>query len=225
MMELIRDLFLNLDDFLKGVIAEYGVWTYAILFIVIFAETGLVVTPFLPGDSLLFAAGIFAGDHLLSPFILFVLLTAAAILGDAVNYSIGKMIGPRVLKRENSRIFKKEYLAKTHAFYEKYGGKTIIIARFVPIVRTFAPFVAGVGTMTYARFFAYNVIGAVLWVAICLLAGYTLGGFEVVKKNFEIAVLLIIFVSVLPMAIEFLKARAEKKRAIAEAAAAAPTDV
>lgn len=224
-MELIRDLFLNLDDSLKGVIAEYGVWTYAILFIVIFAETGLVVTPFLPGDSLLFAAGIFAGDHLLSPFILFVLLTAAAILGDAVNYSIGKMIGPRVLKRENSRIFKKEYLAKTHAFYEKYGGKTIIIARFVPIVRTFAPFVAGVGTMTYARFFAYNVIGAVLWVAICLFAGYFLGGIAIVKDNFEIAVMLIIFVSVMPMVLEYLKARAEKKRASAEAAAAAPTDI
>lgn len=210
--------FLHLDDELKAIIVQYGAWTYGILFAVIFAETGLVVTPFLPGDSLLFAAGIFAADGSLNLLYLFCLLTVAAVLGDAANYAIGKYLGPRVLKNPNSKIFKKEYLDKTHAFFEKYGGKTIIIARFVPIVRTFAPFVAGVGTMTYRRFFAYNVIGAIMWVSICLFAGYKLGGIDIVKKNFELAVLAIILVSILPMVIEFMKARAEKKRKLAEAA-------
>lgn len=221
-MDLINTIlpyFLHLDDKLEEVIRTYGVWTYAILFVVIFAETGLVVTPFLPGDSLLFAAGIFAARGSLSLSVLFLLLAVSAVLGDAVNYAAGKYFGPKVLKNPNSRIFKKEYLDKTHAYFEKYGGKTIIIARFVPIVRTFAPFVAGVGTMTYSRFFMFNVVGAILWVAVCLFAGRFLGEIDFVKKNFEIAVLLIILVSVMPMVIEFMKARAEKKRNAAAAAA------
>ncbi len=226
-MELLHtfiDIFRHLDKHLGDIITQYGAWTYAILFIVIFCETGLVVTPFLPGDSLLFAAGIFTGKGLLDPIWLFLLLTFSAVLGDAVNYAIGKYLGPKVLKNDNSRIFKRQYLEKTHAFYEKYGGKTIIIARFVPIVRTFAPFVAGVGSMTYRRFFAYNVIGAILWVAICVGAGYMLGEVPIVKDNFEIAVLLIIFVSILPMVIEYLKVRAEKKRAAVNKASCQESD-
>ncbi|MCK6455028.1 MAG: DedA family protein [Phycisphaerae bacterium] len=217
-MELIKefvDLFLHLDKHLDDVIRDYGTWTYLILFCIIFAETGLVVTPILPGDSLLFAAGIFAGRGSLSLTMLIVLLIAAAVIGDAVNYSVGKYIGPKVFHRTDSRIFKREYLDRTHAFYEKYGGKTIIIARFVPIVRTFAPFVAGVGSMTYRRFFAYNVIGAVLWVAICVLAGYFFGGWSIVKNNFSLVVLAIVFVSILPALIEFVRQRsavAERSR-------------
>lgn len=206
------DIFLHLDKHLDDVCRNYGTWTYAILLAIIFCETGLVVTPFLPGDSLLFAAGAMSAKGSLDPWLLFLLLSVAAVVGDGVNYAIGKFLGPKVLKNPNSRIFKKEYLDKTHAFYEKYGGKTIIIARFVPIVRTFAPFVAGVGTMTYSRFFAYNVIGGVAWVAICLFAGYFFGNLEFVKKNFELVILAIIFISVLPMAIEFYKARSAKKR-------------
>jgi membrane-associated protein len=206
------DIFLHLDKHLDDVCRNYGTWTYAILFVIIFCETGLVVTPFLPGDSLLFAAGAMSAKGSLDPWMLFVLLSISAVIGDGVNYAIGKFLGPKVLKNPNSRIFKKDYLDKTHAFYEKYGGKTIIIARFVPIVRTFAPFVAGVGTMTYRTFFAYNVIGGLAWVAICLFAGYFFGNLPFVKKNFELVILAIIFISVLPMAIELYKARAARKR-------------
>jgi membrane-associated protein len=209
------DLFLHIDQHLRVLCGEYGGWTYAILFLVIFAETGLVVTPFLPGDSLLFAAGALAGAGLLDPLLLFVLLTISAIIGDGVNYAIGKYLGPKILKGGNSRFLKKAYLDKTHAFYEKYGAKTIILARFVPIVRTFAPFVAGIGTMTYRRFFAYNVIGGVAWVTICVFAGYFFGGMEFVKKNFELVILAIIFISILPMLVEYLKHRLEKHRAAA----------
>jgi membrane-associated protein len=208
----VAHFFLHLDQHLDNLCRNYGAWTYAILFLIIFAETGLVVTPFLPGDSLLFAAGAISAGGALDPFLLFVLLFVSAVLGDAANYSIGKFLGPKVLKNENSRIFKKAYLDKTHAFYEKYGGKTIIIARFVPIVRTFAPFVAGVGTMTYRRFFAYNVIGGAAWVAICVYSGYFFGNLPFVKKNFELVILAIIFISVLPMMIEYLRHRAAKKR-------------
>ncbi len=200
----IADLFLHLDDNLRGIIGDYGTWTYLILFAIIFAETGLVVTPFLPGDSLLFASGIFANPRYgpLNVFLLFALLTTAAIVGDTVNYWIGKYFGARLFGNEKSRVFKKAHLDRTHAFYEKHGGKTIILARFVPIVRTFAPFVAGIGSMTYATFLAYNVIGAVVWVSICLFGGYFFGGFPVVKDNFEVVVLAIIFLSVLPVLIE-----------------------
>jgi membrane-associated protein len=206
------DFFLHLNQHLDTLCRDYGTWTYGILFLVIFCETGLVVTPFLPGDSLLFAAGALSANGSLSAGLLFVLLSVSAIVGDGVNYAIGKYLGPKVLKRENSRIFRREYLDKTHAFYEKYGGKTIIIARFVPIVRTFAPFVAGVGTMTYPRFLAYNVIGGVAWVAICLGAGYFFGNIPVVQRNFELVILAIIVISVMPMVVEFLRARAAKKR-------------
>jgi membrane-associated protein len=210
------DIFLHVDKQLAELCTQYGTLTYVILFIVIFAETGLVVTPFLPGDSLLFAAGAISVTGGLNPWSLFALLSAAAIIGDGVNYAIGKYLGPRLLKNPNSRIFKKAYLDKTHAFYEKYGGKTIIMARFVPIVRTFAPFVAGVGTMSYAKFFAYNVIGGLAWVGICVAAGYFFGNIPFVKKNFEFVIIAIIVVSVLPMLIEYrnhrLRARHEKAK-------------
>ena len=211
-MELIKefiDLFLHLDTHLQTVIQTYGTWTYVILFLIIFCETGLVVTPILPGDSLLFAAGAFAATGALDLKWLLILLTVAAVLGDAVNYAIGLFMGPKVFSQPDSRFLKKEYLDRTHQFYEKYGGKTIIIARFVPIVRTFAPFVAGVGSMTYAKFASYNVIGGLLWVGICVLAGYAFGNIPVVKENFTLVILGIIFVSILPGIIEYLRQRRE----------------
>jgi membrane-associated protein len=209
------DFFLHLDQHLAEVIQQYGRTTYLLLFLIVFLETGLVVTPILPGDSLLFAAGTFAAlGHLrLGP--LFFLLCVAAILGDTVNYAIGARIGPKVFHYPKSRFFNPEHLKKTHAFYEKYGGKTIIIARFVPIVRTFAPFVAGVGQMSYRQFIGYNVVGGVLWVTICVFAGYFFGNLPFVKKNFSVVILAIIVISLLPAVIEFLRHRAEKKRAAA----------
>ncbi len=201
------DLFLHLDRHLNGVIQDYGVWTYAILFAIIFCETGLVVTPILPGDSLLFAAGALAGGGgpLKVGWLLLVLM-AAAILGDTVNYWIGHFFGEKLAARY-PRIIKPEYLAKTHGFYEKYGGETIILCRFVPIVRTFAPFVAGIGSMTYGKFIAYNVIGGVLWVAVFILGGVWFGGLTFVKNNFGLVELVIIVLSILPGIIEFLRAR------------------
>jgi membrane-associated protein len=201
------DLFLHLDVHLNAVISDYGMWTYLILFLIVFCETGLVVTPILPGDSLLFAAGAFAAIGSLDVTWLFILLTVAAVLGDAVNYAVGHFMGLKVFSQTNSRIFKKEYLDRTHQFYEKYGGKTIIIARFVPIVRTFAPFVAGVGRMTYAKFASYNIIGGVLWVAVCGGAGYAFGNIPMVKENFTLVILGIIFVSILPGIVEYLRQR------------------
>jgi membrane-associated protein len=201
------DVLLHLDKYLGGVIRDYGAWTYLILFLIIFCETGLVVTPILPGDSLLFAIGVFCGLGDLDIYRTLALLSVAAILGDTVNYAVGNYVGPKVFHRENSRIFKKEYLRKTHAFYEKYGGKTIIIARFVPIVRTFAPFVAGVGSMTYGKFLSYNVIGGLVWVTSITLAGYFFGGIPAVKNNFAAVILAIIVVSVLPGAIEYARHR------------------
>ncbi len=200
------DVFLHLDKHLGEVIGNYGTWTYAILLVIIFCETGLVVTPFLPGDSLLFAAGAFAALGKLDPLWLFLLLSAAAIGGDTVNYWIGAWIGPRAFSGE-IRFLKKEYLDRTHAFFEKYGGKTIIIARFVPIVRTFAPFVAGVGAMNYAKFIVYNVIGGMAWVALFVFGGYWFGNQPFVKKNFSLVVLAIIIISVMPMVIEYLRSR------------------
>ena len=201
------DVFLHLDRHLAEVIAHYGVWTYALLFLIVFCETGLVVTPILPGDSLLFAAGTFAGIGSLDLRVLLVLLIAAAVAGDAVNYSIGRYMGPRVFTHQGGRFLRREYLDRTHAFYEKYGGKTIILARFVPIVRTFAPFVAGVGSMTYWRFASYNVIGAVAWVSLCLLAGQAFGNVTVVREHFSLAILGIVFVSILPGIFEYLRHR------------------
>jgi len=207
------DIFLHLDTHLQTVIQHYGVWTYLILFFIIFCETGLVVTPILPGDSLLFAAGALAAGGALEVFWLFGLLSVAAVLGDAVNYAIGHFMGPKVFSRQDSRFLKKEYLDRTHQFYEKYGGKTIIIARFVPIVRTFAPFVAGVGSMTYWRFASYNVIGGILWIAVCLFAGYAFGNLPIVKENFTLVILAIIFVSILPGLIEWVRHRQQQAAA------------
>jgi membrane-associated protein len=203
------DLFLHLDRHLNDAMNAHGTtWTYALLFAIIFSETGFVVTPFLPGDSLLFAAGALAATpgSPLSIGWLFVLLCVAAIGGNTANYSIGHFFGDK-LAAKFPRIVKKEYLDKTHAFYEKYGGETIIITRFVPIVRTFAPFVAGVGHMTYLRFSAYNFIGGVLWVSLLLFGGYWFGQLNFVKQHFGIVELAIIFISVMPMVIEFLRTR------------------
>jgi len=208
-MDLLKQLlefFLHLDKHLSEVIRDYGTWTYLILFLIIFCETGLVVTPFLPGDSLLFAAGTFAALGALSPWVLFAALSAAAILGDTVNYWIGKKIGPRAFSG-TVRFLKQEHLRKTEAFYERHGRKTIIIARFVPIVRTFAPFVAGVGSMNYPVFLAYNVIGGVAWVALCVFSGYFFGNIPVVKRNFSVVIIAIILISTLPILWEAWKAR------------------
>lgn len=203
------DLFLHLDKHLHEIILAYGMWTYVILFLIVFLETGLVVTPFLPGDSLLFAAGAFAGRGSLSIDYLIVILLVAAILGDTLNYHIGKYLGPKVLKNENSRILKKQHLDKTQRFYQRYGGKTIIIARFVPIVRTFAPFLAGVGAMNYSKFISYNIVGAILWVFSLCFAGYFFGELEIVKNNFGLVVIAIILISIMPAVIEYIRARKE----------------
>jgi membrane-associated protein len=208
----IVDIFLHLDRHLNEIIVAYGVWTYAILFLIVFAETGLVVTPFLPGDSLLFAAGAFAARGSLDPWWLCFLLTLAAVLGDSVNYAIGNFIGPKAFQNPSSRILRKEYLDRTHRFYEKYGGRTIILARFVPIVRTFAPFVAGVGTMSYSRFMSFNVIGGIVWVVLFVWAGYWFGNIPVVQRNFSLVVLVIIVLSVLPIVFEWFKHRQETKK-------------
>lgn len=204
------DFILNIDEHLRALITQLGPLTYLILFLIVFAETGLVVIPFLPGDSLLFAAGALAGGGLLSLSWLLPLLVVAAIVGDGVNYLVGKRLGPRAFSRKNSRIFKPEYLAKTEDFFAKYGGKTIIIARFVPIVRTFAPFVAGVGSMRYSTFALYNVIGALIWVIGLTLAGYFFGSIPVIKDNFEIVIMAIIVISLLPAAIELIRHRRAK---------------
>lgn len=201
------DLFLHLDVYLEGIISSYGTWTYGILFVVIFVETGLIVTPFLPGDSLLFAAGAFAARGWLNVWLLLVLLMIAAVLGDAVNYSIGHYLGERAY---NIKWIKKEYLDKTHAFFEKHGGKAIFLARFVPIVRTFAPFVAGIGQMSYRYFATYNVVGGITWVTLFTLGGYFLGGIPIVKDHFEYVIVIIVLVSVLPMVVEWWKSRREK---------------
>ena len=210
-MSEILNLFLHLDEVLPKVTQAYGAWTYALLFLIIFLETGVVITPFLPGDSLLFAAGALTAieDSGLNVVFLFVLLSIAAILGDTVNYWIGHAIGPRAFSG-NVRFLKKEYLERTHQFYEKYGGKAIVLARFVPIVRTFAPFVAGVGSMTYSRFIFYNVFGGILWCALFIFAGYFFGNLPFVKENFELVVIAIIFLSLLPPIIEFIQNRREK---------------
>jgi len=208
------DLFLHLDEYLSQIITQYGTWTYALLFFVIFMETGFVVTPFLPGDSLLFAAGTFAALDALNIWVLIGLLMVAAIGGDTVNYWIGHTLGERAY---NIKWIKKEYLDKTHAFFEKHGGKTIFLARFVPIVRTFAPFVAGIGKMSYGFFIRWNFIGGIVWVLLFTLAGYFFGNIPFVRANFEFVIIAIILISVLPMGYEWLKARRESKQPKAEA--------
>lgn len=208
-MQTLIDLFLHLDKHLDVIFRDYGIWTYFLLALVVFCETGLVVTPFLPGDSLLFAAGALAAGGALDVHMIALGLLIAAILGDTVNYHVGKFIGPKVFEKKDSRVFKKEYLDRTQSFYDRFGGKTIVIARFVPIVRTFAPFLAGVGKMNYKYFLTYNIVGAVLWVGLIVYAGYFFGELPFVKKNFSIVVLGIIFVSILPAIIEVLRARKE----------------
>jgi membrane-associated protein len=216
---------LHLDDRLLELVREYGAWTYLVLFAIVFCETGLVVTPFLPGDSLLFAAGALAGEGALNLWITMGVLLVAAVLGDTVNYHIGHYLGPKVFREERrSRWLKQKHLDRTHAFFEKYGGKTIIIARFVPIVRTFAPFVAGVGAMTYGRFIVYNVAGAILWVVSLTFAGFWFGRRPWVKENFEIVILAIIAISLLPAVIEFLREWRRAKRVAPAIAAAAVAD-
>jgi membrane-associated protein len=202
------DLLLHLDELLPKIIEQYGVWTYGILFFIIFMETGFVVTPFLPGDSLLFAAGTFAALGSLNVWLLIVLLIFAAIAGDTVNYWIGHYMGDRAY---NVKWIKKEYLDRTHAFFEKHGGKTIFLARFVPIVRTFAPFVAGMGKMSYGYFFSYNVFGGIVWVLVFTLLGFFFGNLEFVRRNFELVIIAIILISVIPAVWEALKARREMK--------------
>lgn len=207
-MELIHqaiDIVLHLDKHLVGLIHDYGIWTYGILFLIVFCETGLVVTPFLPGDSLLFAAGALSASGALDVHLIFLLLAIAAIAGDTVNYWLGHYIGPKVFQQPDSRFFKKEYLDRTHRFYEKHGGKTIILARFIPIIRTFAPFVAGIGEMNYAKFISYNVIGGLAWVFLFVYGGYFFGNIPIVKQNFTLVILAIIVISVLPGVYEYIR--------------------
>jgi membrane-associated protein len=222
-MQTFIDLFLHLDTLLPQLAGQYGPWLYGLLFLVIFAETGLVVTPILPGDSLLFAAGALAasinpdtGTHILRVELVVGLLILAAVLGDAVNYAVGHYIGPRVFSGTDNtgllhRLLNRNHLAQAHAFFEKYGGKAVVLGRWVPIVRTFVPFVAGAGSMTYRTFALYNVVGAVIWVGVCVAAGYAFGNVPVVKKNFSLVMLGIVFVSLLPAAYEFLKHRRAQK--------------
>lgn len=210
LLQTMFDFILHIDVHLAAMVATYGIWIYAILFLIVFCETGLVVTPFLPGDSLLFVAGTLAATGQMNPHTLVALLIVAAILGDAVNYSIGRLFGQRLFSNPQSRIFRQAYLERTHAFYERHGGKTIILARFVPIVRTFAPFVAGMGKMSYRHFALFNVTGGIVWVTAFVYAGYWFGNMPVVKQNLELLILGIIFVSVLPGLIEYWRQRRRK---------------
>ena len=207
------DIFLHLDVHLNAVIQQYGVWTYLILFVIIFCETGLVVTPFLPGDSMLFAAGTFAALGSLDVWLLTALLAAAAILGNMTNYQIGYIIGPKALCRENSRIFRKEYLQKTERYFERYGAMTIALSRFAPIVRTFAPFMAGVGRMRYMKFAAYNFVGGLSWVLSFIFGGYFFGNIPFVRKNFTMVIMVIVVVSIMPTVIEVVRHRRASQRA------------
>lgn len=204
------DIVLHLNKHLDDLVRDYGVWTYAILFAIVFCETGLVVTPFLPGDSLLFAIGALAAGESLNLWAVLGLLTVAAILGDTINYHAGHFIGTHVFT-EDARILKKKHLDRTHEFFERYGGKTIVIARFVPIVRTFAPFVAGAGAMNYRHFIVYNIAGGVLWVGLITIAGYFFGSTEFVKKNFSLVIIAIIIISILPGVYEYWRARRDMK--------------
>jgi membrane-associated protein len=214
MIELFKEYFLHLDKHLPAFVDAHGAWVYGLMFVIVFAETGLVVTPFLPGDSLLFLAGFVAvGSTVVNPALLILILAAAAILGDTVNYSAGHFIGPKVFKRPKSLLFNPEHLQRAHRFYEKYGGETIIIARFMPIIRTFAPFVAGIGRMSYARFISYNVIGGAGWVTLLVLAGYSIGRLQIVRDHLSVVTMVIIALSVMPAFIEAYRAWRDKRRA------------
>lgn len=213
-MELIQyliDFILHIDTHLDVLISGYGIWVYLILFLIVFCETGLVVTPFLPGDSLLFAIGAFAARGSIDLATSFILLAVAAILGDTVNYWVGQIIGPKVFHSQSSRLLNRKHLLRTHEFYEHHGGKTIIIARFIPIIRTFAPFVAGIGRMSYLHFVSYNVIGGIVWVAIFTLGGYFFGNIPIVRRNFTLVIGVIILLSVMPAVIEYLRQRGRSR--------------
>ena len=207
----IFEFILHIDEHLINIVNQFGMLAYGLIFLIIFAETGLVVTPFLPGDSLLFAVGTLSATGVLNVWIIYFSLLVAAILGDTTNYWIGHKMGARVFSKKNSRIFNQAYLAKTEAYYEKYGGKTIILARFLPIVRTFAPFVAGVGRMHYGKFFTYNVVGGFIWVTLFVWLGYFFGRLEFIKKNFELAVVGIILFSLVPVVYEYFSHKKDKK--------------
>ncbi|MEM0054148.1 MAG: DedA family protein [Nitrososphaeria archaeon] len=204
------DFIIHLDQGLAYIIQEFGIWTYVLLFLIIFCETGLVMFPFLPGDSLLFLSGTFASKGLFIVEVLYLLYITAAVLGDTVNYWIGHFIGPKVFTKENSRLFNRRHLERAHNFYEKHGGKTIVLARFIPIIRTFAPFVAGIGRMSYKRFIIYNITGGILWVTIFLFGGYLFGNLKFVKDNLTLIIYVIIVVSLLPALIEALKHKTRK---------------
>jgi len=206
----VMDLLLHLDKHLAALLAQYGSWVYAILFLIIFVETGLVVMPFLPGDSLLFVAGALWAVSGMNVHALALALVVAAILGDSVNYAVGNYLGPKVFHWEDSRWFNRKALDRTHAFYEKHGGKTIVIARFLPFLRTFAPFVAGIGSMTYVRFAAYNVFGALLWVVSLVYAGYFFGNLPIIRNNLTLVILAIIGLSLLPLVIAFVREKMRK---------------
>ncbi len=206
-VQLAMDFILHIDQHLIDITAAYGMWTYAVLAVIVFAETGLVVTPFLPGDSLLFAAGAICALGTMNIWVMIALLIVAAILGDAVNYTIGNRLGPKIFSSTTSKLLNREHLNRTHAFYERHGGKTIILARFMPIIRTFAPFVAGIGAMRYRQFAVYNVVGAVVWVASFSLLGYYLGNLDIVRKKFPLVIGVIIVLSVLPAVWEVVRAR------------------
>ncbi len=212
-IQFLLDFILHIDVHLKELVANYGIWVYVILFLIIFCETGLVVTPFLPGDSLLFVAGALTAlpDNDMNIILLNIILIAAAILGDSANFEIGKYFGHRLFSNPKSKIFKQSYLQKTHEFYKKYGGRTIIIARFVPIIRTFAPFVAGMGRMNYGYFIRYNIIGGIVWVVIFTLLGYFVGNLKWVQNNLKFLIVLIIVVSLLPGIIEVLRNKWKNK--------------
>ena len=219
-MHLILDFILHLDKYLGVIINQFGPVTYIILFLVIFAETGLVVTPFLPGDSLIFVAATLSSQGYINPVLLYIVFVLAAIFGDTCNYWIGHFIGPKVFSQKKSRLFNPEHLHETQKFFEKYGGKTVIIARFIPIVRTFAPFVAGIGSMEYKKFILYNIVGGILWVSLFMFAGYFLGTLPVVQKNFHVAIFVIIGVSLLPPIIEIIKSKRKKSHHTPEAESA-----
>ncbi|MCX8188745.1 MAG: DedA family protein [Nitrososphaeria archaeon] len=204
------DFLIHLDQGLAYIIQEFGIWTYIILFLIIFCETGLVMFPFLPGDSLLFLSGTFASKRLFIIEILYFIYITAAVLGDTVNYWIGHFIGPKVFTKEKSRFFNKRHLSRAHDFYEKHGGKTIVLARFIPIIRTFAPFVAGIGKMSYKKFIIYNIMGGILWVTIFLFGGYLFGNLQFVKDNLTSIIYMIIIISLLPALIEALKQKSRK---------------
>ena len=215
MIELAQHLIefvLHIDRHLQDVIGHYGLWTYALLFFIIFAETGFVVTPFLPGDSLLFAAGALCAGSVLNVHVLAVALTVAAVLGNLVNYGVGAFVGPKVFSREDSWLLRKKHLERAHAFFEKYGGRSIVLSRFVPIVRTFVPFVAGVGRMSWARFFAFNLVGGAVWIYLLTYLGYFFGGTELVRKNFSLVIVAIIVISVLPILFEAARAWRQSRR-------------